>query len=444
MKNKLTNRFNARFKGFTLIEVSIVLLIVGLLLMGGINLMSSSGDIARYKQVQTDMIDIKESLVSYYSVNHFLPCPDTDGDGIENPPAHTGTCTSSRGFLPHVTLGVGGNGDVWGERIKYLVTGDSTNFFTTAATACNYLRPAAATASTIRIQDLNTAAINYIGDYAAFALLSTAKNGTQTNLGMAGAFSADGGCLTRSALEQENCNADSVLRFGVNMSDGTNITFDDLVIWVGDMQLISELRKAGVCNISSNTPPISPVSRTTTDFTANAGQAFAGSYGSTSNANTSGAADKVTIGGSLNSAINLQDGNNTLSISGSTAATITAGSGDDVVRVLGDLQSPANLGAGNDYLEVWGNTTSAGTIDMGTGNDSVRIEASVNGTVALGSGSNSIYVGGSIGANITATGGTAIVYYDHATMSTAEKSRVSTLSPVMCRANTSSPWGICA
>ncbi len=34
-----------------------------------------------------------------------LPCPDTDGDGISNPPA-AGVCTSQQGLVPFVTLGI--------------------------------------------------------------------------------------------------------------------------------------------------------------------------------------------------------------------------------------------------------------------------------------------------------------------------------------------------
>jgi prepilin-type N-terminal cleavage/methylation domain-containing protein len=357
-------------KGFTLVEVAIVLVIVGLLLAGGMNMMSASTDVARYKQTQNDMQDVKDTLISYYNVNHFLPCPDTDGDGIENPPVHTGACTSPRGFLPHVTLGLGGNGDAWGERLKYLVTADGANFFTTAATSCSYTRPAVASVSTIRIQNLDTAAVSYLGDFAAFALITTGKNGRVTNSGMAGAFTNDGGCTGLNVREQENCNTDSVLRFGNNMSDGTNITFDDTVVWVGDYQLISELRKAGICSVSSggtgggsSGAPIDPLTRTTTDFTANPGQAFAGNYEGSDNANTSAAADKVTVGGNLEKAIDLQDGNNTLSISGNAEKPITAGSGNDIVRIKQNLQDPINLGAGNDYLEVWGNANA--TIDMG-------------------------------------------------------------------------------
>jgi prepilin-type N-terminal cleavage/methylation domain-containing protein len=238
-------------QGFTLVEIAIVLVIVGLLLGGGITLLSSASDTSRYKETQNTMQDIKDALVTYSVVNRHLPCPDTDmpADGIENPPVWTGVCANNRGFLPFATLGIGGNGDAWGEQIKYIVSppfaaSAALNFCTTYSVPPNGRNTAA---NQVTIQDLQVAPA-VLGDWAAFALVSTGKNGRQTNAGMAGSFTNDGGCLALDAREQENCDTDSVLRYGNQMTDGTSVTFDDIVVWVGDYQLMSEYRKSLVCN----------------------------------------------------------------------------------------------------------------------------------------------------------------------------------------------------
>jgi hypothetical protein len=266
---------------------------------------------------------------------------------------------------------------------------------------------------------------------------------------MTGAFTGDGGCASLDAREKANCsvsNSPTILRYGTQLTDGSTVTFDDMVLWVGDMQLISVLRQSGGCSSasSSTTPPIDPTSPIANELVAaNANQTISGNYNNnTTPIPVSNGDDKAAITGNMNQSLDLQNGNNTLDVSGNANGNISAGTGNDVVRVQGNLTQAVSLGDGNDYLEVQGNTSGAGSIDMGTGNDSVRIVGNVGATVALGTGTNSIYVGGNINSLITATGGSAIVYYDHATMSPATKLFVSGLT-TECRANSSSPWVSC-
>ena len=79
------------------------------------------------------MNDILESLYGFAIINGYLPCPDTDGDGLENGTVTpgTGTCPAATGdgWLPWQTLGLNIVGDVWGNRFKYHVT---TPEFTTS------------------------------------------------------------------------------------------------------------------------------------------------------------------------------------------------------------------------------------------------------------------------------------------------------------------------
>ena len=164
-------RFAAR--GYTIVELSIVLVVAGLLLSGAI---ASFDRWARYEQARTtrDTIDlVKEAIVQYAARNRtaprpiteskagwnmppsrpYLPCPDIDGDGIEDrvenadlldlavhirgngsrrfvPPdydnAHGnlfyshGLCSSQRGLLPWRTLRAPA-ADAWGGLFSYYV-----------------------------------------------------------------------------------------------------------------------------------------------------------------------------------------------------------------------------------------------------------------------------------------------------------------------------------
>ena len=168
-------RFAAR--GYTIVEISIVLVVAGLLLSGAI---ASFDRWSRYEQARTtrDSIDlVKKAIVQYAARNRtaprpitiqsdiagetvqtswnmpqsrpYLPCPDIDGDGIEdrvenadlldltvhirgdggrpNPNLANGNlfyghglCSSQRGFLPWRTLHAPA-ADAWGGLFLYYV-----------------------------------------------------------------------------------------------------------------------------------------------------------------------------------------------------------------------------------------------------------------------------------------------------------------------------------
>lgn len=435
----MIKNINKYVLGFTFLEVLIVLVVLGLLIGGGLNLMTASSDVSKYKTTQHQLNEIKEGLASYYTQFFHLPCPDTDGDGVENPSIFTGACSSNRGFLPHVSLGIGGGRDAWGERFKYVVSPKFVLPVATPPTAC-YTTSMRDSTGKVLINDLviPLSAANPLIDFAAFSVLSTGKNGRQTNTGMTGAFTSDGGCLSLNERERENCNNDSVLRYGTAMTDGNTVVFDDMVVWVGDMQLIALLRQSGACESSSQqVQSHDPTTRTSTIFTADPGKTF-GNYNNNDAVATSAAADKIVINQDQNKNLDLQDGDNTLDIGQNSNATVTAGAGNDIVRIQSNLNQPVNLGAGNDYLEVWGHGNAP--INMGSGDDAVRIEGNVNHPIELGSGVNSIYIGGSVNANVTATGGSAVVYYDSSSIPSWQKNRLSGLT-VKC--NIGGSWVDC-
>lgn len=445
-------------KGFTLVEVAIALVVVGLLIAGGMNLMTASSESSRYKSTQTSLNEIKQSLQGYYVINQRLPCPDTDlpntaGFGEENVTA--GVCDATRGWLPHLTLGAGGNGDAWGERFKYVVSGDNSNFFTTKTTNCTYTRPTSASPTTVRVQDLTTSgAANYLSDFNAFVVLSTGKNGRQTNTGMTGAFSNNGGCSSLNALEQENCDDDSVLRYGTNMSDGSSLVFDDLLVWIGDMPLLHQLIKNGCGAITNgsgsgsegennlNNPTYDPTQRTTYTFTANDGQQFDSDVNRDEAqrlaSSVSNGDDKVIIDRDLNRDVNLMNGNNSLSIGRDSNGEITAGDGNDIIRINKDQNRSVSLGNGNNYLEVRGDSN--GVINAGSGNDSVRIEKTANKDIDLGAGNNSIYLN-DFNSSIKATGGKLTVYYNKSSIESWRANRIQSGATLLCNVNNS--WSPC-
>ena len=62
-------------RGFTLIEMAIVLMIVGLLLGGMLVPLSAQMDQRNISDTQKSLSEIKEALIGYAMANGRLPCP---------------------------------------------------------------------------------------------------------------------------------------------------------------------------------------------------------------------------------------------------------------------------------------------------------------------------------------------------------------------------------
>ncbi|HAN55905.1 MAG TPA: hypothetical protein DCQ77_06830, partial [Betaproteobacteria bacterium] len=129
----------AHQRGFSLIEIAIVLFIVSLLLGGMLLPLAAQQDMRNQGDTQKQLTEAREALLGFAIANGRLPCPASAGsNGVESPAtaatATTGVpCTNPYdGFLPAVTLGLapidaqGFAVDGWGgntiNRIRYAVT----------------------------------------------------------------------------------------------------------------------------------------------------------------------------------------------------------------------------------------------------------------------------------------------------------------------------------
>jgi prepilin-type N-terminal cleavage/methylation domain-containing protein len=120
-------------KGFTLVELSVSLVVLGIVIYSALAIYTKRAEISRIADTQAKMKVIEASLRSYYLKSGTLPCPADgalvlgDGSfGIENCSATTGTAetlTERIGVLPTRTLNLQDTYmfDAWGGRFTYAV-----------------------------------------------------------------------------------------------------------------------------------------------------------------------------------------------------------------------------------------------------------------------------------------------------------------------------------
>lgn len=109
-----------RQRGFTLLEMAIVIFIVGMLTAGLIGPVQVQLEARDRRKTLDYMTEASEALYGYALTHRALPCPDTDGDGMANPDGSDGACDKETGFLPWAELGVD-PGDAWGNHLTYRV-----------------------------------------------------------------------------------------------------------------------------------------------------------------------------------------------------------------------------------------------------------------------------------------------------------------------------------
>ena len=130
-------------RGFTLIEMTMVLVIAGIILSIVATVIPSRIKTSTTNKNQALSERFDNSIQGFLVANHRLPCPDVDGDGIADPMDGT-DCSSYVGEVPYLTLALSQAQDPWGNTFRYAVYGaagaaetDLTNGFTDATDFCN-------------------------------------------------------------------------------------------------------------------------------------------------------------------------------------------------------------------------------------------------------------------------------------------------------------------
>ncbi len=226
--------------GFSLIELAVVLVIIGLLVGGGIAALDATTEQSRRSDQKRQLDQVREALYGFALARGRLPCPDTDWppDGGEN--ATGGNCDADVGTLPWQQLGLGRR-NPWGQPLRYHVE----SAFAEA--------PAPPDGSAFDLDDdadleVEDGAGEWIVRNTPAIVISFAGQGEQvwTEAGFAcpgaGGLAANG----FSADETENCNGDDdYVAAGYRGPDATGGRFDDLLIWIPDPVLKARMVDVG-------------------------------------------------------------------------------------------------------------------------------------------------------------------------------------------------------
>ena len=131
--NNLISRMNLRQRGFTMIEIAIVLLVVSVLLGYTVAMFPVQQELKQYRKVNEEMQDIMDALTGFAQVNGRLPCADGDNDGLEDWPGGVADCVTWYGNLPARTLSLNGSYsqggvllDPWGTPYRYQVSASNS------------------------------------------------------------------------------------------------------------------------------------------------------------------------------------------------------------------------------------------------------------------------------------------------------------------------------
>lgn len=270
-------------RGFTLIEMAIVLIIVTILVGGLAMPLAAQIQARRVAETKKTLEEAREAIIGFamtrtitntctcnynasgnldsstcsiigtswcpaiaqpnqsFTANYtrpYLPCPDTNGDGIEERTVNSGiSCGAANGFLPWVTLGTASH-DGWGNRLRYSV--DTTTYSSKLVGMPN---PPGSSTNLKRVCK-SSLCTSVEADNLPVVILSHGPNGW-------GARNINGNTLQAptSTDELENAtdtNANFVSRTPTDAASSSG-EFDDLVVWISDSTLRSRVCPSGGC-----------------------------------------------------------------------------------------------------------------------------------------------------------------------------------------------------
>ena len=254
-------------RGFTLVALAVVLLVVSLI-FGGVSLsLSRTRDIHHFRKTQAQLTEIKGALLGFAAATGRLPCPasaTSNGqeslclaesgtcDAVASPPTEAtshGRCSNPYdGFLPGMTLGLPGldtNGfalDSWGSRFRYAIADANVEPLQHLFTRADGMKSATMAAifnktllsicsSATSLNGTTCGAATLLSNSAVAVIFSPGRNAVSGGIGADESANLDGDAFFVSHTQTS--------------ADSPGGEFDDLVTWIGTSVLFNRMIAAG-------------------------------------------------------------------------------------------------------------------------------------------------------------------------------------------------------
>ncbi|HEX5057180.1 MAG TPA: prepilin-type N-terminal cleavage/methylation domain-containing protein [Gammaproteobacteria bacterium] len=227
--------------GFTLVELSMVLVVIGLILGTAITALTSFLARAQFSETRAQLALVQEALIGYAISKGRLPCPDvndypptaptmgsaSDGVGDMTGTSPGDTCVREYGYLPYAELGLPPR-DIWGTYYQYRVDDVYADIPPAGQTVTFSLTE---TEGEIDVKD-SAASANPIADNIVALVFSAGPNAHVS----VPAVSAD---------EDENLNNDRIYVDKDYVPAGASTPeFDDILNWISSYTLKAKMTKA--------------------------------------------------------------------------------------------------------------------------------------------------------------------------------------------------------
>lgn len=225
-----------RSRGFSLVELAVVLFIISLLLGGLLVPLATQLEARQRNDALLQLERIREALIGFAIIYGRLPCYTTQADpananyGLEDFPCNP-TALAAEAILPWKTLGLTSGLDPWG--VQRIATADSwlgywryrvdSAFMTAFTLSTGFLAPS----EQIDLVDYAGNSLNSPSEFPVAIIYSTGANMT-----------ADG-----QNASYEPLLANSPTYQGGPASESTD--FDDLTVWITRPELFNRLVTAG-------------------------------------------------------------------------------------------------------------------------------------------------------------------------------------------------------